>query len=287
MKRRIIAFIVLWISIGAIPYIWASEKSSIRQELYFFDVGQGDSQLIVFHTANGQVARILIDAGPPSEVATNALDDAVPFGKKRIDLAIISHPDSDHYGGFRDIMRRYEIGSMLFTGRQADNVTWKALLKMVDEQSIPLIALGAGDKITFGESALSIRAPDRAHVYARDDNDSSLVIEVKGEKLRTLLTADISADVERALMEKGGISSHILKIPHHGSRFSSSEEFIRAVSPNIAIIQVGKNSHGHPSEEVLDRLQRRGIPLYRTDKNGTVRIIETDKGVRIYTERTR
>jgi len=255
---------------------------------YFLDVGQGDSELIVFP---GNV-KIMTDAGPGNAVV-GSMQKVLPPGDHYIDIATISHPDSDHFAGYIDILDRYDVGAFLYNGRNGDSAAWRTLMEKIAAKHIPLITLAAGDNIQYEKNVINILSPDDAFVGSAETNDTSLVEMVRvpadgGRDFRTLLTGDAPSNIEAYLMKNGAnLRADVLKVAHHGSKYASENTFLRAVDPKVAVIGVGaKNVYGHPSKDVLARLaSSTNAAVFRTDWNGTVEIFLENDALKIRTER--
>jgi competence protein ComEC len=247
--------IVFWISVIFFPI-------NSEAETYFLNVGQGDSELVRIGRAN-----FLIDSGKDASVVNN-LDKITPNHKKRIDVAFVSHGQTDHAGGMFYLLENYDIGYVIYNG---DNTSlWQKLKKLLEEKHVPYVILKAGDKVIYGTDNFKILWPTMS-AQKFGLNDNSMVIKYNGKSYSALFTADISSKVESQIIS-GDINSNIIKVPHHGSKFSSSRAFLEAVNPEIAVIEVGKNSYGHPTSEVLKRLESVGSKIFRTDINGIVKV---------------
>jgi len=267
--------IILTALIFADGYVWNIVHGNAAQEykLQFLNVGQGDSQLITF----GSV-RILNDAGP-GDGAVRELGSVLPPEVNTIDLAIVTHPEKDHFGGLLQVLRRYAVGAILWNGvirASSSAPEWTALQAAAAAKHIPMLQLSRGDVIHYGESSLNIISPDPALAASDALNDGAIVSYVKTSAFTALLTADIAANVESYLLAvaSGTLQADILKVAHHGSKYSSSDEFLKAVNPQIAIIQSEKgNSYGFPSAEALARLSSSThAAVLRNDTLGTITI---------------
>lgn len=231
---------------------------------YFLNVGQGDG--ILLQTEGG--VQILTDAGK-GELALAELERILPRGDRYIDLAVVTHPQEDHFGGFMEIFERYEIGAIIWNGRALVNSPqWDAFFAKASDEA-PMIVVRAGDTVRIGRDTIRFLAPDRTLVQSGDPNDSSIVSLAEIAGTRILLTGDSGEATEKKILEK----ADVLKVGHHGSRFSSSAEFLGRVNPRIAIIQSGvENSYGHPATEALERLQKAGARIFRNDTEGTLEL---------------
>jgi competence protein ComEC len=240
-------------------------------EIVFLDVGQGDATLLLL---KGEVT-ILTDAGPDFAVVP-ALEKALNGAPRSIDIAIVTHPQADHFYGFIYLMERYRIGAFIVNGRQGSVENgWNDFIEAATERQIPIVTMGAGDTINHGASKITMLSPSRGYIESAELNDTGFVGLVETPEWTALLAADIGTSVEEFLMrERVVLGAQILKVAHHGSRYSSSEQFLQAVDPRVAVIHVGaKNRYGHPAQETLDRLESLSkMRIFRTDRHGTVRV---------------
>lgn len=266
----------LLLIIGALAVIvfgrgqYDANTSHDELRLWFLDVGQGDAILI--DTPNQE--QILIDGGPDSSVVQE-LSRALPFNDKDIDLVISTHNDADHLSGLRDVLRHYTIKKIWLTGAIHTTDTYREFLELIKEKQIPTEAVRAGTSVRFGQLEGLVLAPSENYqaIMPESQNVTGIVTYWVYGTQTFLLTADIEKEQEALLLQRGAIRhADILKLAHHGSKTSSTDAFLRAVSPKVAVISVGaKNRYGHPSTEVLNRLTSLQIPTLRTDQQGTIR----------------
>jgi len=251
-------------------------------EVIFFDVGQGDA--IFIETPKRH--QILIDGGPGS-VILEKLGKSIPFYDRTIDLIILTHPEFDHLSGLNEVLKKYKVENILWTGVVRDTAEYKEWKKLIEEEGAKIFIAKVGQKIY--SSAKNFRAEIlypfenlEGQVF-KDSNDTSIISKLVFGENSFLFTGDIYKEGERDLIKKGvDIDSDILKLGHHGSKTSNSEEFIKAVSPQIAVILVGKgNPYGHPQKEVLDILTNCGIKILRTDDQGDIKIISDGKNYEV------
>lgn len=255
-------------------------------ELYFLDVGQGDSSLVIL--AGGP--KVLIDGGPINGKAQKNLETIFPINDRYIDLVMISHPQLDHYGGLIEVLKNYEVGAVLTSNQTSQNAAWQELERVIKEKKINRIVLAAGDKIKYQNSQFEILSP-RQSDWAPDINDFSLVAllehpyKLENVGVSVLFTGDISSEKEKELADKYDVDVDVLKVSHHGSRFSSNSEFLKEASPLVSVIGVGKNSYGHPTREALSRLAHFSSQIYRTDRNGLIKVMIDSGKMKIYAKR--
>jgi competence protein ComEC len=284
-------FIIMVLFVALDVFIWRDIfifhdviGASVARD-YFLDVGQGDSELVIFP----KNIKVMTDAGPDDTVLAS-LARALPAGDNYIDIAIISHPQLDHFNGYNFILDHYRVGAFIYNGRDDDPgvAAWSALKAKIKATGIPLITLAGGDEIKIGNNEIDMLSPNLAFGQSVELNDTGFVELVKTPELRTLLTADIGFNVEDWLIEQGkDIHADVLKVPHHGSAYSSGDDFLRAVNPSAAVIEVGaKNTYGHPASSTLARLaSSTRATILRTDKNGTVEIYPSSGKLEIVREK--
>jgi competence protein ComEC len=259
-------------------------------ELTVLDVGQGDSLFAAF--PDGRV--MLIDGGGALgfrrvEGVRTGIDigeDVVsPYlwsrGLKRIDVVALTHPHEDHIGGLTAVLRNFRVGE-LWIGREEDVPALHALLELAAAQGVRVVRQAQGVSNVWGGADCSVLWPvrDSPPVSANDD---SMVLRVQDGQRAWLLTGDIEKPVETALLTDGEpLEADFLKVPHHGSKTSSTEPFLAAVHPRYAAISVGANNvYGHPSHEVTERLAADGIVIYRTDEDGAISSISDGQTIRV------
>jgi competence protein ComEC len=251
-------------------------------EVSFFNVGQGDA--IFVEVPGGR--QILIDGGPDNSIL-GKLKKEMPLFDNTIDLIILTHADADHISGLLDVLKRYRVKNILWTGAEKNNswelAEWKDLLnkegaQIKIAQSGQRIFLSNDQKIFFDViypfESLEGRVFDGL-------NDTSIVGRLVFGENSFLFTGDGGEDVEREIVLKNNINSDILKVAHHGSKYSTPEDFLQAVSPGLAIISVGENNYGHPSKEVLARLAKFAIETLITQEKGDIKITSNGKKLNI------
>lgn len=275
VKKLLLALLVLNL------LVWQQIFSQTSGEkLFFLDVGQGDASLI----QSGNGLRVLVDAGPSGEVVRE-LDKILPASDKYIDLALVSHPQADHYGGMAEVVRNYRLGAFVWNGTQSEAEGWLSLMEELRARDVPLISILAGDAIRLGGTNIQVLSPTRQLLQSAETNDGSLVLLVDGGGWKGLLTGDAGFTVENYLRDKD-LRADILKVGHHGSKYASGDEFLRAVAPQLAIIEVGaRNSYGHPATATLERLARVGAAVLRTDQQGTLELDLSGGLLRVFAEK--
>lgn len=260
---------------AAVPGVESGAKSIQPFNVYFVSVGQGDAQYI--ELPNGQNA--LIDGGP-SKVRLQAFLQS--RGVTRIDHVVLTHPHSDHYKGLNYAFDSLEVGNFYDTkidntGAQGDNTLRE---KAVNEPGCRLYYPRAGETLDWGEGVVAKvlnSCPDPVTSGSGLDggaeiNNCSIAIRVSAEGKSVLFPGDIQSQAESVMVARFGaeLKSDVLKVPHHGSAESSSQGFLDAVKPARAVLSVGKNGYGLPTDAALSRYQASGITLFRTDVDGTL-----------------
>lgn len=256
-------------------------------EFYFLDIGQGDSSLVVLprSTGSGQAGgvKMLIDGGQPNGLLEKNLEKILKINDRYLDLIMISHPQLDHFGGLIEVLKNYKVGAVLTSNQVSEQAAWQELEKVIKEKGIRRIILAAGDRIKYQNSYFDILSPQTSD-WAKDINDMSIVTILNTGSVKAFFGGDISAEKEKELAEKYDVDVDILKVSHHGSKFSSNSAFLKEAIPVVSVIGVGKNSYGHPTKEALSRLANIGSQIYRTDKNGLVKLTIDSGKMKIYTK---
>jgi competence protein ComEC len=233
--------------------------------VHFIDVGQGDAILI-----DGANFTILIDAGRHDR------DDVLPYLKNQnittIDLLIGTHPHADHIGQFAKILEEYTVKEVWMSGDLHTSLTFERSIDAILASKAYYHEPRAGEFHQFGMAHLEILHPVTVN---GSYNEGSIVFKLTYGNISFLFTGDAEFKSEQEILEtRSNLKSTILKIGHHGSKSSSTQRFLTAVSPEIAIYSSGlENSYGHPHPEVIDRFERMDIPVFGTDKHGTIMIL--------------
>ncbi len=257
-------------------FIWSVISASTSDgilKVAFLDVGQGDA--IFIETPNGN--QILLDGGPNKKVLQQ-LSTLMPFYDRSIDMVIASHPDKDHIGGLPEVLKRYDIGIALESGASSNSSVFTALESIIKDKKIKHVLARRGQRIFLDKDIFIEVLFPNADVTEWDSNDASIIIRLVYNNISFMLTGDSPKKMERYLLSLDGdkLNSTVLKLGHHGSKTSSSMDFVAYVKPEFAIVSAGKdNRYGHPHKEVVDIIKRFGIPMYSTIESGTI-IFKTD-----------
>ncbi len=286
MKTKYVLFIVAFL-LALNFFCWKEIfvlTSGNNLKVDFLSVGQGDS----FFIETPGMDKILIDGGPDANVLQK-LAENMPFWDKEIDLVILTHPDADHVTGLIDVLQRYKVDDILWTGIKRDGDEYQQWLKVLAHQKkmgAKIIIAKSGEEIKAGNVLIDILHPFdslQGQYFKTDDNDTGVVSRLIYGRDSFLFAADITSKEEQKLVDaKSDIASDVLKVAHHGSKYSTSDNFLAAVNPKIAVISCGKNNQYHfPTPEVLQRLENFGIKMFRTDKDGDVKFISDGNNLRL------
>ncbi len=241
--------------------------------VHFIDVGQGDSALIL--APGGEV--MLIDSGT-SDSQYDLLQYLRLYQVERIDYFVLTHPHADHIGGASAVFDAFEVSCVIMPDAVTDTSTYRNVLKKIDAEGCDvLFAEPDGRTHSLGAASFVLLGPTEN--YGDELNDSSVVLRLDYASAAFLFTGDAEARSEADMLERfpaDAFDADVLKLGHHGSSTSTSEEWLDAVSPQFAVVSCGKNNeYGHPHSEILSLLTSRGVGICRTDRNGTV-VFTTD-----------
>jgi competence protein ComEC len=270
--------VALWLQVGS--------GGDGNLHVYFFDVGQGDSALIL--TPEGR--QVLVDGGPNADSAIQALSKTIPSGDRSLDLVVLTHLDSDHSRGLLNVLDQYDVGAVLAGVDSPDSAMRDQCLASLNRNDFLVIPVHAGYQIDLGSRVFAEVLNFRPGPYGgASANDAAVVLRLTYGEISFLLTADIEVETESYLsVGDATIRSTVLKAAHHGSQTSTPASFVDSVDPEIVIISVGQNnSFGHPNVDVLGRLinETESDNLYRTDRNGSVEFVTDARNLWVNTER--
>ena len=243
--------------------------------LYFFDVGQGDSTFI----ETPDKFQILIDGGK-NNVVLKRLSEVMPFYDKSIDMLILSHPQKDHLSGLLYVLDRYRVSYLVISDYLIKNKELKLLIDKAEKRGVKIIHPQAGDEFLIGKyTNIYFLYPFKDKVKTDDLNNVSLAFIVAYNNKKIFFAGDAQKQEESIISSLNlNLDSDILKVSHHGSKTSSTNLFLQKITPEISVISVGKNnSYGHPSKDVLFRLKEFGR-LLTTSASGTIHILINSKG---------
>lgn len=269
-----------------VAFFFLTNVSDNKLHVFFCDVGQGDAIYIRF--PNNQ--DMLIDGGPGTKIL-QCLSDHMPFYDREIDLVMLTHPQADHLNGLIPVIERYRIS--YFATSPVGNSTegYTKLTSLLAQKKVEVKNLYSGSEVRFGDAVFKTIWPEKAWVLANltSNNGNVLGVTSKDPNLNdfsemgiltygnfdVLFTGDgdqrIQDDILKIYNNQNDIE--VMKIPHHGSKTGITEDFLKAFQPELAVISVGKNSYGHPSQELLQTLSKYVKVIKRTDIEGTVEIV--------------
>ena len=302
--KKIIIFLIVALAIIGLVFVleakgiinWRLElgkKPSGNLEMAFMDVGQGDASLLKF--PNGQT--MLVDCGKDASVLST-LGRNLSWFKRDLDYLIITHPHADHFGGCLDVLARFKVRQIYINGYDGEHgqVLENFNQAVKNEEQVDganAVIIAAEQTMEIGSTTLRFLYPDHElgkdprvpiSQAAFDINDTSVVIKVSHGTQDILLTGDMEAPLERHLVKQNSsqLNSEVLKVGHHGSDSSSSDEFVETVKPKFCVISSGEgNSYGHPHGSTVRRLERLGCQVLRTDQSGDILMAFTSTSTRL------
>ncbi len=279
--------------IVAEPWAFLAARGDGRLHVTFVDVAQGDAAIVRFPRG----ATLLVDSGGLSPLSTFDIGDRVvapvlrAMGVRRLDVFALTHGDPDHIGGAASLVREFRPREMWEGIPVPPFEPLRALRQEATAVGARWSNLRRGDRTRIDDVEVIVRHPDVPDwERQRVRNDDSIVLDLRWRDVSVLLTGDIGRPVERELLTSiPPAPLRVVKIPHHGSLTSSSPEFVRALSPTVAVVSAGRANHfGHPVPEVLDRYRAAGAEVFRTDRDGAVTIDTDGRSLSVtgYTGRT-
>lgn len=262
-----ITLLLLILNIFIFYFIWQESHKGFTFAM--LNVGQGDALFIESPTGT----QILVDGGPPKKILSEISKVIVPFDR-HIDAFIITNPDQDHIAGFLDILKIYKVDKVFESGALTDSKIYQNLRNELEKRNIPIILAKRGMKLDMGGGVMmDILFPDQ-DVASWSTNDGSVVARLSYGDMSIMLTGDATTTTENIILKENSntqLHSNILKVGHHGSRTSTSYEFLKTISPSYAFISDGKNNkYGHPHQDTLNTLASFGVKILRTDQFGTI-----------------
>jgi len=256
-------------------------------KVVFFDVGQGDGMFI----ETPDKRQIVIDGGPDYNLMAEKISQVIPFWDKELDVVILTHCDSDHMNGLFGVLEKYKVKNVLWTGIEKEEngekiANWKNMLEREKVEGAEIFLVQSGDGLTGEDIKMDFIWPEGIleKVSKNDSNNNSLVSKLCYAESCFLFMGDVSFSEEKELINKN-IKADVLKVSHHGSKYASSNEFLTAVSPKLAVIEVGKNSYGHPDLGTVGRLESFGAKVIRTDIKGDITVFSDGNDYKIVYQR--
>ena len=259
-----------------------SEIGVTDLQVHYIDVGQADCILIRVPTESG-TKNMLVDAGTSDGYKQQVILDYLDNLKvTTLDYMIVTHPHADHNAAALKILKTYSVNNLILPECETEQKTWLNMLEWLDEQNKEYTSSKVGDTYEIGDASFEILGPvDVAKV--KDPNDYSVVIRLDYGETSFLFTGDAEEASEEAMLNASPASKFkcdVLKVGHHGSDSSTSEAFLAAANPSLAVIMCGEgNEYGHPKPEILERLEKAKINVLRTDLEGSIVICSDKKEV--------
>lgn len=253
--------------------VWVAFLSFPARKLHvwFFDVGQGDAIFVRLPERR----TVLIDGGPSEEVLSR-LGRVMPFWEKSLDLLIISHWDADHITGLAGVLEAYEVAAVAYPTFDCESMICGKVRELINEEKAIKLEVKSGDTLRFGATMLDIFWPPAE--CSLGSNDCSVVFLLDAGNFEVLFTGDFEERGQLSMLKGTKIPRvEVLKVPHHGAA-CLEERFLQAVSPVVSVVSVGKNSYGHPTDTTLKKLEACGSKIYRTDTQGTVKVVSDGRG---------
>lgn len=271
MKKRILFWTIsalFVLNLFTWSFLFSLEKE--KSEVVFFDVGQGDAIFI----RTPQDHRILIDGGPGEKILEK-IGREVSFLENEIDLVILTHPHEDHVSGLVEVLKTYDVKEILYTGVKGRNVSAKEWEKRVEKKGYRVAK--KGKRVSANNFSIDILYPEKdlRGKGVKDFNATSVVSRLTLEGKTFLFMGDAYSTQEKEILSSfPSLDSDVLKVGHHGSKTSTSSEFLSAVDPLYSVIMAGEdNRYGHPHKETLETLENHSTEVLRTDRDGTIRFV--------------
>lgn len=295
LKSYSIIFLSLGFSISSSysVYNYFYEKDLLK--INFINVGQGDSTFI--QTPQGK--NILIDCGQSFELVKNGKNIKFNAGEKyiipylrhlginKLDTLVVTHPDSDHVGGCESILNTFEVKEVWDSGQTDESTIYQSFIENVLKNDIVLKTVSKGQKYTENNLSIEVINDTKSDFSKSYNNNNAIVLKLIHNKKSFLFTADIEKESESKLIDDNvDLKVDVLKVGHHGSKTSSTQEFLEKVKPEVSVISVGENNiYHHPSKSVIERLNSFKTKIYRTDKDGGIVIKSDGENLDIETSR--
>lgn len=266
MRKYLLVFIGLAVSLLFLALLSLPDRNL---HLIFCDVGQGDAALITLGTT-----QMLIDGGPDNKVLS-CLSRHLPFWDRKIEVVLLTHPQEDHFGGLVDVVRRYQVETLLRPEVEGTAVGWQILLAELHKRNVTQDYAKLGTKIRYSKLQFDIFHPSASLRASppEDLNEYSIVGQLSFGQFDALLTGDIIPSAIPTFLDVIK-PVEVLKVPHHGSKNGLTKELLEKSDPKLAVISVGKNNrYGHPHQEVISLLNDGGFGVMRTDIDGEVEVV--------------
>lgn len=258
------------------PGAATAQPQDYNLRVYVLDVGQGDSILLA---SGGKF--MLVDAGE-NDKGDTVVADLKNLGVKSLAAVVGTHPHSDHIGGMDTVLKAFPVGALYLSPKTSNTETYEDVLDTAQAKGLSVTVPKPGDKFQLGDAELEFLWPPKGY-DSKNENDCSIVILATAGGRKVLLCGDIEKEAEEGLLDLGApLDCDVLKVAHHGSDTSSTKNFLKAASPQYALISVGlHNDYKHPDKDTLSRLINAGAEIHRTDLEGTITVTIKDGGISV------
>lgn len=278
-NRVVLALLIIAFVLSLFSFSFAATQKTLT--VSFIDVGQGDSILI--QTPQGK--NVLVDSGP-NTAESAVLDYLKSKGVKKLDVIVATHPHEDHIGNMDAVVQNFAAGKIYAPNATTNTKAFESFLLAVKSKGLKLTIPDVGQNISpDGKVKMIVLSPSKKDKY-EDLNDYSIVLKVEYGKTSFLLVGDATANIEEKFLHdsklKQYLKSNVLKVGHHGSKYSSTSTFLSTVKPQYAVISVGKNNdYGHPASVTLSKLRSVQAEILRTDEQGTIEITSDGQTIKV------
>lgn len=276
-KRLYSSLILLLLFITAAfsikSYSLEAAGSNSTMKVHYIDTGESDSILV---ESNNHY--MLIDAGDTDDVSTvvNYLKNQKV---KKLDYVILTHPHADHIGAASKVISTFKVGKIIMSPKTNNTKVFETLLDTIEKKKLKITKPVVGNTYTLGDAKFTLLAPNHTN-YGSNINNYSISLRLVNKNDSFLFVGDCETDaINDILANKQTLDSDVLLCGHHGSKTSTTASLLKAVSPTYAVISVGKNNYGHPSDSTLSLLKKNKVTTYRTDENGTIIAKSTGKKI--------
>lgn len=252
-----------------------TKAATTTLKVHYIDVGESDCTLIQYGSKY-----MMIDAGDTDDSDT-VLDYLKSQKVKKLDYLILTHPHADHIGSAADVIENYDIGKIIMPSVEHTTKTYEEVLQAILDKGMKITKPVVGDSYKLGNVKFIILAPNN-YDYGNNLNNYSISIKLTYNKNSFMFIGDCETDAITDILNNGfDLSADVYQCGHHGSDTSTTADLLKVINPKYAIISVGKNSYGHPSDSTLKLLLKNKIKTYRTDESGTIVVKSTGKKITI------
>jgi competence protein ComEC len=280
MRKVLNIFLGLTFCAGIVLYCCIISLGDFLLHVYYFDIGQGDAALV----RTPENSYILIDGGPSQEILQR-LGEVMPFYERTIDVVVLSHPHADHVDGLIDVLRRYDVRAVYFTGIQYNNPGYDLFIELIAQEGADIYFVRRGEDLRFGNVVIDTLYPF-GNIQGREFsniNNSSIVFRMIYGGTVFYFGGDAEVEVEEELIKSRlDLNADVFKASHHGSRTANSAGLLTLMDPAFSVISCGEgNKFGHPHQETINALLKRDVRIFRTDIDGSVEFVSD--GVKFWT----